>query len=253
MGKANIQSWCCIMASTNKSPRRPISRWSTLKGLTALLLFLLVIGLIEFAVVLYAINLGIQGQVWTLTVTLFFLIPVGVTITLASSWAYLTEHVPVKLHREKRKGKAKLKGVENSFWSEIHLRTLKSALIIISTFITFILIFSLLCYPQLIYWNISHAYQTNSSLPSLIKGITNALKPISQVFSPVNNALINAAPAFRGFVLSFSSPVRFLATLDNIGKYIFFQNAAAWISAFTVLIYVAYRRKSYRRYRYRRR
>jgi hypothetical protein len=37
-----------------------------------------------------------------------------------------------------------------------------------------------------------------------------------------------------------------LADLDNVGKYLFFQNIAAWVSALVTLFYGEYTRKSYR-------
>jgi hypothetical protein len=37
-----------------------------------------------------------------------------------------------------------------------------------------------------------------------------------------------------------------LADLDNVGKYLFFQNIAAWVSALVALFYGEYIRKSYR-------
>ena len=83
----------------------------TLKGLTAILLFLIAATIIEYIVVIYAINLGVKdetllqgdflfpGTDWIVTVAispLFNLVPFAVIIVLVSSWTYLTRDVAVK-------------------------------------------------------------------------------------------------------------------------------------------------------------
>jgi hypothetical protein len=68
------------------------------------------------------------------------------------------------------------------------------------------------------------------------------------VFSAVNNALFAAAPWFRNFVLGIATVVGPLTSVDNAGKYLAFQNIAAWASAFIVLFYGQYAQKS-RRFR----
>jgi len=106
---------------TKKPPKRLIFQWTTLKGLTAILLFLILATLIEYIIVLYAINLGVKdetlqqwspqfpGTDWTTTIIispLFHLVPIAVIIALVSSWTYLTRHVAVK-PPEKREGKVR--------------------------------------------------------------------------------------------------------------------------------------------------
>ena len=126
------------MSKTQASPRRLVFRWTTLKGLISILLFILIATLIELAAVLYALNLGVEdktilqwsfqfpGTNWAITVVispLFHLIPVAVVITLASSWTYLMKHVAVKtperkgkIERFTRKGKSReLQKVRKSF------------------------------------------------------------------------------------------------------------------------------------------
>ncbi|MGA9387454.1 MAG: hypothetical protein WBV70_01355, partial [Candidatus Bathyarchaeia archaeon] len=72
-----------------------------------------------------------------------------------------------------------------------------------------------------------------------------AASSIGSVFSVINSALLAISPCFRDFVLGLGSPIAPLANLDNVGKYLVFQNAAAWISAIIVLLYGEYGRKSY--------
>jgi hypothetical protein len=57
---------------------------------------------------------------------------------------------------------------------------------------------------------------------------------------------LSAAPTFRDFVLSIGIIIKPLVDSDNVGKYLTFQNAAAWICAILVLIYGEYARKGYR-------
>jgi len=237
------------------------------------------------------------GTDWIMTIAispLFHLVPIAVVIALVSSWTYLTRHVAIKTP-EKWKGEVKpvakrgkkrgLKGVKkmaskirNFFgriksgllsirsvaylWQKIHFAraTIKSALTVLLVFGTLILLVSLLTYPQLIYWTVSNAYQSNPSLLSLVKsvstlgkGIAEVLAPVGWICSSVNNALLSIAPRFRDFVLSLGGLIKPLVETDDVGKYLVFQNVATWVSALTALFYGGYKRKSYRYKKHRRR
>lgn len=265
--------------------------------------------LIEYIIVLYAINLGVKdetlqqwssqfpGTDWITTIAispLFHLVPIAVIIALVSSWTYLTRHVAVK-PPEKWKGKVKpvakhrkergfkevkkltsrirgffgglksallrIKGVAY-IWQKIHFAraTIKSALAVLLVFGALILLVSVLTYPQLIYWTVSNAYRGNSLLLGFVtsisncgKGIAEALAPIGWICSAVNNALLSTAPAFRDFVLSLGGLIKPLVELDDAGKYLVFQNVAAWVSALTALFYGGHKRKIYRHKKGRRR
>ncbi len=295
--------------STKKPPKRLIFQWTTLKGLAAILLFLTVAILIEYIIVLYAINLGVKdetllqwsfqfpGTDWITTIAispLFHLVPIAVVIALVSSWTYLTRHVAVK-PPEKWKGKVKsiskhrkergfkevkklaskirdffgnlksvllrIRGVAY-LWQKIHFAraTIKSALTVLLVFGALILLVSILTYPQLIYWTVSNAYRNNSSLLGSVtwisnsaKGIAEALAPIGWICSAVNNALLSIAPTFRHFVLSLGGLTKPLVELDDAGKYLVFQNVAAWVSALVALLYGGRKRKIYRYKKGRRR
>jgi len=295
--------------STKKPPKRLIFQWTTLKGLAAILLFLIVAILIEYIVVLYAINLGVKDETlqqwsfqfpatdWTITIAispLFHLVPIAVVIALLSSWTHLTRHVAVK-SPERWKGKVKpsaKKRKERGFkevkklaskirdffgrlksgllrirgvaylWQKIHFAraTIKSGLTVLLVFGALILLVSVLTYPQLIYWTVSNAYRGNSLLFGFVtsisncgKGIAETLAPIGWICSAVNNALLSTAPAFRDFVLTLGSLTKPLVELDDAGKYLVFQNVAAWVSALTALLYGERKRKIYRHKKGRRR
>ena len=284
--------------SIQKPPKRLLIRWTTLKGLAAIILFLIITALAEYLVVLYAISLGVKdtllqwstqfpGTDWIITISispLFHLVPIAVIITLLFSWTYLTRHIAVKPHetsKEKvgsvykqgrelkpkeigklsskishavkkffgkiKSGLLRVRGIAY-LWQKIHFAraTIKSALTIFLVFSAFILIVSLLAYPKLIYQTILNAYQNNSSLLDFVRGTTEALAPIGGIFSPINNALISASPGFRDFALSLGNIIKPLVELDNAGKYLLFQNVAAWVSASVALFYRAHIRKGYR-------
>ncbi|MEM2972325.1 MAG: hypothetical protein QW270_07915 [Candidatus Bathyarchaeia archaeon] len=251
------------------TPKRLIIRWTTLKGLTAILLFLITTVLIEYLFVLYAINLGVNdnpikwslqfpGTQWTTTMVvspLFHLVPTAVIIVLAFTWIYLTRHVTVKTHEpppkakaEKRRAKvekegflgkikSKLLGIKSVayMWQKIHFAraTIKSALTVFLVFLVFAFTVSLLAYPKLVHQTVSNAYQNNPSLLNTMKGIAQALAPLGAI----SNVFLPVAPAFGDFVQSLGVITKPLAELDNNGKYLVFQNVAAWVSALSALFY----------------
>jgi len=275
--------------STQK-PQKLVIHWATLKGLAAIILFLVIAALVEYIVVLYAMSIGVKeqpesllkwafsfpGTNWMVTVAispLFNLVPIAVIIVLLFSWTYLTRQTAIKPY-EAKKGKAETvtkKGKESRVkkffgkieagllkvkgfayvWQKIHFAraTIKSALTVLIVFATFIVLVSLFAYPRLIYQTISSAYQNNPSLLDFVKGTAQAFASVGGV---LNSALAGTAPGFRNFALSLGSVIRPLVSLDNAGKYLIFQNVAAWLSALIAIFYGEYVRKGYR-YRGRRR
>jgi hypothetical protein len=267
--------------------KRLVIRWTTLKGLVAIILFLIIATLIEYAIVLYAMNIGVKeksgdllrwifsfpgiNRMVTITISpLFNLVPISVIIVLAFSWVYLTRQTAIKPYETKRgkiepgtkreqqslvkkffgkikAGLLKVKGFAY-LWQKIHFAraTIKSALTVLIVFAALILIISLFAYPKLIYQTISSAYQNNPSLLNFVKGTAQALGSVGGIFSSVNSALVGAAPGFRNFALSLGSVIGPLASLDNTGKYLVFQNIAAWVSALFAIFYGDYIRKGYR-------
>jgi hypothetical protein len=256
-------------------------RWATLKGLTAIILFLIVAVLAEYLVVIYAMKLGVRDQSllqwsfnfpgtnWPITIAispLFHLVPIAVIITLVFSWMYLTKRIAVK-PREAWKGKTA--GVEetgrqkgsNKFspriksgllkakavaylWQKIHFAraTLKSAFTVLIVFSLLVVTVSLLAYPQLIYWTISSAYRTNPSLLDFVK----STGWIFTFLGGIGNGLAFAMPGIRGFFTALGSVIKPIVDLDNAGKYLLFQNLAAWMSALVAIFYIGSRGKGFR-------
>ena len=291
--------------------KRLILRWATIKGLTAIILFLVTAALIEYATVLYAISLGVKeenplkgsfqfpGTNWTITIVvspLFHLVPLSVIIALVFSWICMTKYAAIQppkpaegkpkakpqkkgqtLKTEKltsriggairkffgiiKSGLLRIKGV-SYIWSKVSFAraTIKSALIIILVFSALILLVSVIAYPGLIYTAFSSMYQGSPSLLRFVKSVNNALKgfvsalgPIEWLCSSINNAIISAAPALRDFLSTLGGLTKPLVDLPPVGKYIVFQNVAAWVSGLAVFSYGFLTRKGYRLRRAKRR
>ncbi|MEM1563340.1 MAG: hypothetical protein QW161_01535 [Candidatus Bathyarchaeia archaeon] len=285
--------------------RRLILRWATLKGLTAIILFLIIAALTEYAIVVYAISLGVEEENplrgsfqfpstnWTITIVvspLFHLIPSSVIIVLAFCWICMTKYAAVqpqkppegkpktKLQKKEkfqktekklvsriagaiknffgrvRSGLLRVKGI-SYIWNKVSFVrvTIKSAIITILVFSSLTLLVSVIAYPGLIYGTFSNIYRENPSLLEFVKSVNNSLKgfvealgPIGWLCSAINDAIISAAPALRGFASALGGLVKPLVDLPPVGKYIVFQNVAAWVSALAVFSYGFLTRKGYR-------
>lgn len=264
-------------------------RWATLKGVTAIILFLIVATLAEYVIVLYAINLGVKDEAllqwsfefpgidWTFALVispLFHLVPLAAIISLVTSWSCLTKYTAVKTietqkgkveitakYRQRRKfktlrksfgkiksGLLKVRGVAY-VWQKVHFAraTIKSAVTVLLVFLTLAFVASLLAYPNLIHDTVTGAYKNDPSLLNFVSDTLQFLAPIGGVFSGINDALRAAAPIVQNVAFSLGLLIKPLADSDNAGKYIFFQNAAAWVSALATLFYGEYRRQ----YRYK--
>lgn len=285
--------------------KRLILRWASLKGFIAIILFLIIAALIEYAIVVFAISLGVREENplggsflvpwtdWTITIVVspfFHLVPLSVIITLVFSWICMTKYAamrPQKLPEGKPKTKLQRKehtqktskeftfragGVIRNLFAKMGSRilrikgvsyirnkvsfagaTIKSAIITILVFSALILLVSVVAYPWLIYEAFSNIYRGNTSLLEFVKSVNNGLKgfvealgPIGWLCSSLNNAIISAAPTLRGFVSTLGGLVKPLVNLPSVGKYVVFQNVAAWVSALTVFSYGFLTRKGYR-------
>jgi hypothetical protein len=260
--------------STQSTPNRTASLRTTLKGWETMLLFLVIAVMIEVLVVLYALSLGVEdsmplrwsfvfpGTSFTTTITispLFHVVPIAVVLTLMSSWAYLKKQMAIKPSGAQRtrssiigkRAKAKKtylsrlgsifsrKESATGFRKEARPRrpSLRSALIVLITFSALLLMISLFAFPGLVYQFAANLYENNPSLDNFARGTATYL---GMVFSSINNALIGAAPGFGNFVIALGSVIGPLATLDNAGKYLVFQNAAAWASTLIAILYARY-------------
>jgi heme/copper-type cytochrome/quinol oxidase subunit 2 len=262
-----------------------VIHWNTLKGSIAIIVFLAVAVLTEFLVVLYAMDLGIKdvGELttnWPVTITispLFHLVPIAVIITLSFTWIYLTKKLSVRpvqpigraamkqpTSKKSQPAKSPVEKTEPSpprvkgfsyIWQKIYSAraTIKSALIIFLAFAILMLIVSQLAYPGVIYQTLTSSYQSHSSVYDFVVSVANSLSGFAHAVSPIgwiaiaiNNGLVALSPGVRAVGMAFGSLIAPLANLDPAGKYLAFQNAAAWISVLLVLLYGQYARRSYR-------
>lgn len=260
-----------------------VLRWKTLKGSAAIVLFTVLAFLIEYLIVVYAINLGVKEENsvtlpwtnWTVS-PLFHLVPVSAVIVLVCSWICMTRYAAAKptdrlkppqkrIMRAVKKAETGLTGkiksrmlevkVVGYVWSKLKFAeaTVKSAIITLLLFSALILLVSVAAYPRLIYNTFAGLYNGNNSLMELaktlnimLKGFAETLAPIWSACSAVNNALIYVAPSFRGLASTLGTITKPLVDLPPAGKYLVFQNVSSWFSALIVLLYGAYTRKSYR-------
>jgi len=262
-----------------------VIHWNTLKGSLSIVVFVVVAALAEFLVVLYAMSLGVKdvgelktsGPVTIIISPLFELVPIAVVITLSFSWIYLTKKLSVRpvqpigraAMRQPPSKKSQLakgsvektapnpasaKGA-SSIWQMIYSAraTIKSALIVFLVFAALVLVISLLAFPGAIYQALTSSYQSHSPLYKFVVSVGNSLSgfartvsPIGSIAAAIHNGLVATSPGVRTVGTAFGSLIAPLANLDAAGKYLFFQNLAAWISVFSVLLYGQYSRRSYR-------
>lgn len=259
-------------------------RWSTLKGSVALMLFIALAIAIEYLIVIYAVNIGVRDETcfqisWLTISPLFHLVPISTVIVLVASWTCMTKYIAAKpLEKAKpsqKKQKIPSKGLKvkiNRFLHGLRSKLLrvkgfahaldklnprkaivKSALVVMLVFLTFTFMVSVIANPWLVYRSFVNLYRRNpqlldsvKTLNSALHGFTEAVPPIGWMCSAIDNVLRSAAPGVRDFASSLGALIEPLTDLPPTGKYLVFQNLAAWTSALAVLAYGAYTRKSYR-------
>ena len=253
--------------STQNPPRTTLTRWTTQRGLASLITFLIISVLIEYVIVLYAINLGVNespehllslripGINGAIEISpLFHVVPTAVIIALATVWISFTKRTTArtaqpqkwKVGATSKQGKGPIhkeqKKPSTNVRQEILKTTARSMLIVLLVFSALILAVSLLAYPDMIHQVVTNAYQNNPSLLNFVKNTGQGLASIGGAFSAVNGALIAASPGLRNLASGLGGLIRPLSDLDNAGKYLLFQNAAVWISAIITLFYRTYGR-----------
>lgn len=248
--------------STPTPQKTASTHWKTQRGWVSLVVFLIISVLIEYFIVLYAISLGVQepsgnllklqipGINWAIEISpLFHIVPAVVVIVLATVWTNFVKKATTRtvqpqkwkagtnFRQDKRSIAKEQKRQPISIKQGVLRTSARNMLIVLLIFSALILAVSLLAYPNLIYWIVTDAYQNNPSLLNFVKGTGQDLASIGRVFSAINTALITASPGLRNLALSFGGLIKPFANLDNVGKYLLFQNGAAWISAIITLVY----------------
>jgi hypothetical protein len=221
---------------------------------------------------------------FTVTVSpLFHLLPLAVILVLVSSWIYLTKHIAMRPHRispakvskirrrpRGRKSRSKstrnVMGAIKNFFNQISsvfLRSrggsfvqrrlsfgrvaFESAVTVLTIFLLSIILLSVLVYPNLFTDFAVGFYSANSAFHGFAVSLAEALQGVIKALAPIDGGLRAIAPGFRdafeGLVTSRSHS---LTGEDLLWRYVFCQNAAAWISAIAALAYVRYGGRTYR-------
>lgn len=253
-------------------------RWTAPKGLVTIGLFLALAFISEYFIVSFFAFSGLtETSVNPFPVSpLFHLLPLAVVLVLISSWMYLTKNIITRPHRTtpakvsktrrrhpRRRTHATFKrsaiGTTKKFFSKISavfLRSrdvsssqrrlsfdriaLESTVTVLTIFLLSIILLSVLVYPRLFTDFAVEFYSTTSPLQGIMQALANALVPIASSLNSVASGFSNA---FGGLIGTGS---RSLTQGDLLLRYVFCQNAAAWISAISTFAYVRYFIKTYR-------
>lgn len=269
----------------SKVRKRITFSWTAPKGLSTVGLFLALALVSEFFMVSFFTGAGLKEafaiKLFTISVSpLFHLLPLGVVVVLVSSWIYFTKHL-VKVSRRKsltktskirsrriRRRKSRINflqrivpAIENflnkigNFFgqsggvSSVQRRlsfgrlAFESTVTVLTVFLLSIIIVSVLVYPRLFTDFAVGFYSANSAL----HGFLLQLNGILQAFlSPINGGLHALAPGLRNvFEGLVSSKFPSFTGEDLLWRYVFCQNAAAWISALAALAYGKYFSNTY--------
>jgi hypothetical protein len=232
--------------------------------------FVMLAVLAECLVVLYAMSIGIVDlsvfKIGGLDISpLFLFVPMAAIVMLVCTWVYFTRKLaarpqevrrpgPVSSRRtELRKPMARVGRRVDNFFAKAARAPVRSAVTVLLVFLALVLVVSLLAFPQLVYRTLQSAYQNNPSLlyfvqsvGSSVTGFVHAVAPIDWVVSGVNGGLLASAPAVQAIGVGLGNGLAGLAHLDYDGRYLAFQNVAAWVSVALVLFYGEFMLKGYK-------
>ena len=266
---------------TSKGQRDRLTfKWTAPKGLLTIVLFLTLALVSEFLIVFFFAFSGLTEvfafKIFTVTVSpLFHLLPLAVILVLVSSWIYLTKHISMRPHRispakvsksrrrhlrRTKKSTRSIMGAIKKLFSKISsilLRSrgvssapqrlsfgrvaLETIVTVLTIFLLSIILLSVLVYPHLFTDFAVGFYSETSPLQGFMQSLAEGVVPIASGLDSIAPGFRNA---FEGLV---SSRAPALTGGDLLWRYVFCQNAAAWVSAISALAYVRYFSKTYRR------
>jgi len=241
--------------ASQETPKPSLLRWATLRGLSAIFLFLLLSALIEYFVVAYAVNLGIKDENpiqipgTSLAISpLFHLVPLSAIIALTFSWVCLTNYMYLKTQRAREKRFSRFEKVKKQYrraaskmsrgitaffgrvnakirsvkvfsylFSKVSLDeiTIKSASALLFAFSALIIVFSQIVYPKLIYHTVSNFYQNNPSTLSLVNSINSSLRNFVETVAPVGWICTTFNNALIAMALNLRATVARFGSLTN--------------------------------------
>jgi hypothetical protein len=125
---------------------------------------------------------------------------------------------------------------------------IKSAVTIVTTFVILVVIFTIGAYPRIVPTLTTGFFEWNTVFRGFVvatidasQTIASTISPLGAVANALHDALIGAAPVFRGALEGAGSAVTSgLVALRPTEKYLIVQNAAAWITGIAALLYSQY-------------
>jgi hypothetical protein len=264
-----------LMASKGKGDRLTFGGWTAPKGLLTIGLFLALAFISEFFMVSFFAGSGLtETYAYPLPVSpLFHLLPLAVILVLVSSWMYLTRHIAMRPHRispskvsksRRRRSRRTTKsargimGAVKKLFSKISSvfrssgvsstpqrlsfgsLAFESTATVLTIFLLSIILLSALVYPNLFTNFAAGFYSKTSPLQGFMQSLADVLVPIA-------SGLDSIAPGFRSaFEGIVSARLPSLTEGDLLWRYVFCQNAAAWVSALAALAYVKNFSNTYR-------
>jgi hypothetical protein len=243
--------------------------WTAPKGLLTVGLFIALAFVSEFFMVSFFAGSGLTEVATSLLPVslLFYILPLAVIIILVLSWTYLTKNMamrprrksPTKVskrrrptRRRSRKSKSTAMGTAKNVLAKIGSVlgsggsssvprrlsfgrvALESAVTVLTVFLLAIILLSVLVYPNLFTDFAVGFYSKTAALQGFLRSLAEGLVSI---FSGLESVAPGFRSAFDGLV---SSSWVSLSGEDLLWRYVFCQNAAALISAISVLVYVRY-------------
>lgn len=248
--------------------------WTAPKGLLTLGFFIAVAFVSEFFMVSFFMGSGLtETSAPQFPISLLFhILPLAVIIVLVLSWTYLTKHVAMRPQRKaptkttksrsyarRRSHKPKtsvvgsiknaLDKIGSTFSSGdnsamIHRRTFgsvvfESGVTVLVIFMLALILLVVLVYPRLFTDFAVEFYSKTSGLQGFLQSLAEVAVSIAGGLDFIASGFRSA---FEGLLSSSSSS---LTGGDLLWRYVFVQNAAAWVSAIYVLVYVRYFSKTY--------
>jgi len=160
------------------------------------------------------------------------------------------------LYRRLSNAVLRVRGISYAYKRLLFARAaVRSTASIITIFLASLLILYFLAFPRSIYFALVGLYRSSPSFLGFVlkttevaQGIAEVLSPIGGLASAINNALLAAAPGFKSALDNLgASTIVPVTRLPLMGRYLFCQNLAAWVSAVTALAYGWYASHSHRR------
>ena len=241
--------------------------WIGQKGLLILGLFLAVAFVSEFFMVSFFMGSGLTEATQLPVSLLFHILPIVVIVVLVLSWTYLTKHIVVRPYRKattkvsksrryarRRARKSNTSIIEtiknvlgkigsalNSGDQSAALQrrsfssvAFESGITVLAVFLLAFILLAVLVYPRLFTDFAVEFYSKTSGLQEFLQSVAKGAISIAGGLEPLASGFRSA---FEGLV---SPNLPSFTGADLLWRYVFCQNAAAWISAISALVYVRY-------------